>query len=383
MFRVLELSNFRGFVEAKLNGLSRINLITGLNGSGKTSILEAAFLVSGAANASLVASLYGFRGEHTWLIGGDRAFRSLFRNLDPSITPKIVASSTQLMKASKRYRRELTIKPYYGIGQGTASTSPSTVLRGVTFDFVGPSGRVKSEFGWGGNVPPAPAPTAKKKGAKSRQRKEPPAPVVAQPNNARLLLGGKPVENRDLIKGHFISPYVREVNPSDHEMLTQLIKQRRLQEVIDALQLVNPALKSLQPLTERDESVIYADLGGATLLPINLLGSGLLNSLRIILPPLLNENATILIDEFEDGLHHSLHGPLLEAVISVAQKQKNQLYITTHSEEFLRRFIAVMKAKQDNDVSFYRLGRIGLQGVVPRYSLSEAEDLLESKLDLR
>jgi len=41
-----------------LNGLARINLITGLNGSGKTSILEAAFLISGAANASLAASLY-------------------------------------------------------------------------------------------------------------------------------------------------------------------------------------------------------------------------------------------------------------------------------------------------------------------------------------
>src|SRR5437660_1175086 len=98
MFKVLELSNFRGFVDAKLNGLARVNVITGLNGSGKTSILEAAFLISGAANASLAASLYGFRGESQWRVGSDRPFRALFRNLDASTPPKIVASSSDLLK---------------------------------------------------------------------------------------------------------------------------------------------------------------------------------------------------------------------------------------------------------------------------------------------
>jgi predicted ATPase len=375
MFRLLELSNFRGFAEAKLAPLARVNLLTGLNGSGKTSILEAAFLISGAANASLVASLYGFRGESSYRVGGDRPFRSLFRNLDPSVTPQIVASSTELLKTSQRYRRELTIRPNYGVGQGAATTSPTTVLRGVTFDFVGPSGRFKSQWGWvQGSEQTATKPTKKSK-ARARQ--------TALPPNTRVLLGGDPVKNPDLIKGHFVSPYVREVNPTDHEMLTQLIKERRLPEVVEALQLVNPALKNLQPLTEREESVIYADIEGHTLLPINLLGSGLLNCLRIVLPSLLNEDATILIDEFEDGLHHSLHGPLLEIVVSVAEKRRNQLFITTHSEEFLQRFISVMKERKENEVAFFRLGKIGLKGLVPRYTLSEAEDLLESNVDLR
>jgi hypothetical protein len=198
-----------------------------------------------------------------------------------------------------------------------------------------------------------------------------------------MLLGGPTIQNPDLIQGQFISPYVREVDPSDHNMLTQLIKERRLPEVIEALRLVQPSLTNLQPLTEHGDSVIYADLGGKALLPVNLLGSGLLNCLRIILPSLLQHDATILIDEFEDGLHHSLHGPLVEAVVRVAQKQRNQLFMTTHSEEFLRRFLSTMKEHKDIDVSFFRLGKVGVQGLVPKYTLAEAEELLDAHVDIR
>lgn len=382
MFRVLELSNFRGFADAKLTGLARVNLITGLNGSGKTSILEAAFLISGAANASLAASLYSFRGETAWRVGGDRPFRSLFRNLDSSVFPKIVASSSDLMKTSARYRRELTIKPTYAVGEGAATTSPTRVLRGVTFDFVGPSGRAKGEWGWNPNIQQRPVEAPSKSRGRKKQAKTPTQAEASVPN-AKMLLGGSPVHNPDLIQGQFISPYVRDVTPTDFDMLTQLIKQRRLSEVVSALRLIAPSLSSLQPLTEEGDSVIYADLGGNTLLPVSLLGSGLLNCLRIVLPSLLREDATILIDEFEDGLHHSLHGPLTEIVVQLAHKQRNQLFITTHSEEFLRRFITTMKEHRDVDVAFFRLGKVGLRGLVPKYTLAEAEDLLDAKVDLR
>jgi len=380
MFKILELSNFRGFADAKLAGLARVNLITGLNGSGKTSLLEAAFLISGAANAALAASLYGFRGESSWRVGADRPFRSLFRDLDPTVFPKIVASSSDLLKTSARYRRELTIKPSYAVGEGAATTTPSTILQGVTFDFVGPSGRAKGEWGWNPNVQPKAArPQSTKK--RGRERKaEMPAPPTS---NVKLLLGGPAVKNPDLIHGQFISPYVRDVSPSDYEMLTQLIKERRSSEAVEALRLVAPALSNLQPLSEGGEQVVYADVGGKNLLPVNLLGSGLLNCLRILLPSLLQENATILIDEFEDGLHHSLHGPLVETVVKLAHKRRNQLFITTHSEEFLRRFISTMKQHNDLDVAFFRLGKIGLRGLVPKYTLAEAEDLLDAKIDLR
>jgi hypothetical protein len=360
MFKVLELRNFRGFEEARVTGLSRLNIFTGLNGSGKTSILEAAFLISAAANASLAASLYGFRGEREWNSSVDRPFRSLFRNLDPETFPNIIASRSDHLKGSKKYGRELTIRPTYSLGEGQTTTDQSKILKGVTFDFSGPSGRASNTWGW--NFPD-----------------KPPSTII----NVKPELGGKLTNNPDLIHAQFVSPYVRDIFPTDHQLLTQLITERRSQEAVQALRHLIPELVALHPLSESGVPVILADVGGTVLLPLALLGSGAANCLRILLPSLLRENGLILIDEFEDGIHHSLLAPILEIVFNLARKRNNQLYISTHSKEFLTQVITLTSNGDEKDIAFYRLGRLGLKGLIPRFSVEEAESLLESNLDLR
>ena len=48
MLERLHIRNYRVFNDLTINQLSRINLIAGKNNSGKTSLLEAIFLLSGA-----------------------------------------------------------------------------------------------------------------------------------------------------------------------------------------------------------------------------------------------------------------------------------------------------------------------------------------------
>jgi len=50
MFRSLRIQNFRVFSNLEIDPLSRINLLTGQNNTGKTSVLEALFLLSAAGN---------------------------------------------------------------------------------------------------------------------------------------------------------------------------------------------------------------------------------------------------------------------------------------------------------------------------------------------
>jgi predicted ATP-dependent endonuclease of OLD family len=141
-------SNFRGFEEAQLGDLRRITLLTGLNGSGKTSILEAAFLIGGAANASLVTSLYSFRGEYQFSPRVDRPFRSLFRNLDAGVFAKNIASTIERTKSPTKTRRRLVIKPTFPVASGQLTPSETQVLNGVSFEFSGPSGKAVSKSGW-------------------------------------------------------------------------------------------------------------------------------------------------------------------------------------------------------------------------------------------
>ena len=56
MFESIRVRNFRILDDLRIGGLSRINLIAGRNGSGKTSLLEAIFLLAGAGNPQLAVN---------------------------------------------------------------------------------------------------------------------------------------------------------------------------------------------------------------------------------------------------------------------------------------------------------------------------------------
>src|SRR5438105_400509 len=57
MYRTVEIRGFRGFRELRLSGLARINLIIGLNNSGKSSILEALGILHTSANPKMLARI--------------------------------------------------------------------------------------------------------------------------------------------------------------------------------------------------------------------------------------------------------------------------------------------------------------------------------------
>ena len=63
MLKNIRIENFRGIESLDIRRLKRLNLVTGKNGGGKTTLLEAVFLNAGAANASLTLSIANFRGD--------------------------------------------------------------------------------------------------------------------------------------------------------------------------------------------------------------------------------------------------------------------------------------------------------------------------------
>ena len=64
MFRNISVERFRGIRQLRIDGLSRINLFFGKNNCGKSSLLEAMFLLSGQSNPLLPLNINMFR-EYT------------------------------------------------------------------------------------------------------------------------------------------------------------------------------------------------------------------------------------------------------------------------------------------------------------------------------
>ena len=80
MIRNISIENFRGFESIDISDMNRITLISGRNNVGKSSILEALFLVMDHSSSDSFAKIGGFRGSITG--GAASLWNPLFYQLD-------------------------------------------------------------------------------------------------------------------------------------------------------------------------------------------------------------------------------------------------------------------------------------------------------------
>jgi len=73
MYSEFSARHFRRFEDVAITELKRVNIVTGSNGAGKTSLLEGIFIASGAFSPELAVRVNAFRGMEALLleIGGD------------------------------------------------------------------------------------------------------------------------------------------------------------------------------------------------------------------------------------------------------------------------------------------------------------------------
>ena len=110
MLERLHIRNFRGFGDLRVDSLGRINLVTGRNNAGKTTLLEAILLLVGAANARMAFNAHLIRGWNPgapprWV--ADTYWMPLFSGLDTNRAPAICGSHSSVgdMKLTIRWER--------------------------------------------------------------------------------------------------------------------------------------------------------------------------------------------------------------------------------------------------------------------------------------
>ena len=99
----LKINNFRGVTHLEIDDLKQINLIVGRNNSGKSTVLEAFFLISGMGNPQLPVNIHSFRDL---ALTSDEDFCYMFQSLDFE-TPITFSGVVDGKK------RDMTIAPKY------------------------------------------------------------------------------------------------------------------------------------------------------------------------------------------------------------------------------------------------------------------------------
>lgn len=353
MFKELKISNFRGIKSLELKNISKLNLVVGENNSGKTTLLEALFLLTGISNPQLTLSINSFR--YFDLIG-DVSWKSFFKDLN--LNNEINLSA----RFNDNSHRNLKIKPHNFIKQ-------SVELDDKNKSNIGSSSTSMAEIN--GLVMEVEISGEKK-------------PFVSEIwfDLEKLAKKENPLITTSLIKDYI--ELRKGVFISDNTMRRDLVgrfdniqKRKEKDQVIDILKNIEPKLKDI---VLGQEGFIYIDLGLDNLMPLQLMGDGMIKILVVVLAILDTKGGYVFIDEIENGLYFKSQEILWKAIVETSEKYNVQIIATTHSIENIRAFSNVLK---DDNGSLYRIENDGKQHRAIYFSQEKIKTFIESNWEMR
>lgn len=323
MLTSAHLRNYRRLRDLEIPELRRINVFTGSNNSGKTSLLEALFLVNCGANPKDHVDVGMFKdillAQPTTGVTQNTLWESLLSGLEnPREIAIIVQDSlhglTKLIlnpdkshadvsrSAESQARESSNQGQPYATGSGLQSSS-SIDDQISPCDVAGP---VTGEIGKYDGLPCS----------------------LMFASRAQLYGLG-------LIK-----------------RLESLDIKNQAQSVVSALRLFDPNLRNVCSTFATGQFRHCVDIGLEEPLPLAMFGNGMQSVAQMLISLVTVRDGLLLVDEFENGIHHSLLARVWTAINDVSVSVNAQVITTTHSYECIS---AIYEALDPEEFRIHRL----------------------------
>lgn len=360
IYSKLEIKNYRCFKGVTIDSLQRFNLITGANNIGKTSLLEAAFIMSGT-HAELMLRTNTFRWLPFWPIDFsvsgtlESPLNTFFYNFD---TGKDIEFSA---KKGKNEWRKVIIK----------ASAPSSLLISTAGEDskTSISGGISQGLGLFQYED-----SAKKKFSSTIIMSQTPKGVEVKIDPAP-----PPVE--------FMTIFINalEISTRDQtERVGKLLAKGQKRELIEILKIIQPNVEDIMIIPIGNVPVIHLAVGLPKPLPLPLTGLGMVRILRYFGDIMNAPGGVVLIDEIENGLHWLKANDIWRIIKEVARNYDVQIFATTHSMECIRAAYSLFSGDATYDLGVYRL-ESGDNGVVNtiNYDKETLGAALENNLEVR
>ena len=346
MLESVRIRNFRVLRDLEIPELARINLVSGLNNSGKTSLVEALQLLTMGGDIVGGASVWRVNeGQHARGATVHEDWKLMFRDLDTNSEIEVVANHSS--------RGRLLLKIW--IAQPRKMEFP---LNGD--DVSSPTDQ------WANDVLTA---------SFSEDGHEVNSATTIKGNSLQLE---HPKKNMQIHSAIFRS--YRGNFAEDAQALGELRRQKRHTPVEKALRIIDPRLKSVESNPSLGSPIIWADVGLSELVPLPALGEGMTRIARLIMGICLSPGGVVLMDEIENGLHHSVVPDLWRAIDGTAREFDTQVIATTHSFEC---FAAAHRALGNEGFLFHRLETENEANRCVTYPADAIEGAVEHGLEVR
>lgn len=327
----LEIQNFRAFRHLRIEQLGRVNLITGKNNVGKSSLLEALRVYATGGRPSVLRELLASRDELETGASYSKetvvALRKLFYgrpelNQEPplfSIGSAELESSRLSVKISWSAppRPPMVVTPHTRQSVGTSVVNtPSLVIVQGTFE-------------------------------------PDPIPLHQIFDDAALMLAEYPYPKAGSIE------YV-SANGSNLAHLAELWTETALtpleDDVVLALQLVAPEVFRVGIIGSDEHPVPVVTYGAnRNRITLKSLGDGMNRLFGLSLSFVNAAGGFLLVDEIENGLHYSVLPDVWKLIFETARRLNVQVFATTHSWDCIEAFQQAAAKDQNEEAMLIRL----------------------------
>ncbi len=344
MFKSFTVKNFRCFRDLTLAPLERVNLIAGINNVGKTALLEAILIHVSPNSPDLPLRVNIIRGIEQGDVNVQDVWEGLF--FDKRTNESVQLTSVDRNDVSRTLQIRLA-EPEGApvvIDESLLAEVKSNELLLEYQDSSGQSGISRAFITL--------------EGIKGKRIQS--APVA--------------------LRGTLLSTHRRL--PVE-ERFSQLDAAGRQNEVLEVLQLLEPRLQRLAVLVMGNKPVLYGDIGIGELLPLPLMGEGVVRLAAILLVIVTTPGGVVLIDEVENGLHYSVLNNVWKAIANAARRSETQVFATTHSWECIRAAHQAFEESEIYDFRLHRLERINDDIRTATYDQETLSTSVEMNLEVR
>jgi len=344
MIKQLEIENFRCFGKSTLSGFERVNLIGGQNNSGKTAFLEALYL-NCSPRAETVMKLRGISKE-TVLTFPERAWNGLFLDHDNKHLAKIISNVDDsgipvILQLSFHYSSQPDIiNKYDKVFDITEDLREIRQIGGISAN----SDSYILELSYQTNNQASPLILAL---------------MASIDNGYKLIKLGKKLSN-EVAKLQPIS-FISATEKASSRYLAEQYDKSYLQgydgKVKEAFHIIDPSITEIRTLMS-GEPTIYLSRKNQRPMPIALFGDAMNRVAHFALELINNQAGILLVDEIENGIHHSHQKQLWQWLFALAVELDVQIFATTHSLEMLTAFKeAAMGTQYESEAAYFEFAR--------------------------
>lgn len=367
----LEIAGFRALADLKIEGLGRVNLVTGKNNSGKSTLLEAIRILATGGALRTLYDILNYREElgpasdteRTYLPTDLAPFCNLFTGF-----PDLASSRHGFSIAAKGALPASMSRMTANINWFIRKADPAR--QGFSYEPM--SGDVFDDVD---GFPALDLDIAGRKRIVPLDRLQRRSPI-------------RPESDAAPVPCVYLDPFSSR-STSQMGVLWDAIALRDVeQEIVKALQGISADIQAVSVIGGGDErgnrtrTVIAKSTRYGSPVPLRTFGDGANRLFGIILSLCNAGNGVLLVDEIENGLHYSAQTDIFRTIFRLANDLNVQVFATSHSWDCVRAFQEAASESPEEGV-LVRLSRKGDRIIPTQFTEKELEIVTRDQIEVR